>query len=114
MRIETEAACRTAAAAAAGKTAGSPFLETTSSYPRGCYSLFSLAFFNRHTVGAGFSDARLLCAAVTTGAPPGADARVDVCAPVCAAALGVRSDFECPCPCCMRMAVEYAPGLHLR
>jgi hypothetical protein len=79
VRIETEAACRTAVAAA-GKTAGSPFLETRSSYPRGCYSLFSEAFFNRHTVGAGYLMAQLLCAAVTTGAPPGADARVDVCA----------------------------------
>jgi hypothetical protein len=72
VRITTEAACRTAAAAA-GKTFTA--VETDSSYPRGCYSLFSEAFFNRHTVGAGFSQAQLLCAAVTTGAPPGADAR---------------------------------------
>jgi hypothetical protein len=105
VRIETEAACRTATAAA-GKTAGSPFLETRSSYPRGCYSLFSEAFFNRHTVGAGYLMAQLLCAAVTTGAPPGADALVDVCAPVCAAALGVRSDFACRCLShCGRMAL---------
>ena len=68
--------------------------------------MFSEAFFNRHSVGAGYNMAQLLCAAVTTGARPGADARVDVCAPVCAAALGVRSDFACPCPShCGRMAL---------
>jgi hypothetical protein len=70
VRIETEAACRTAAAAA-GKTVGSTFVGTWSAYPRGCfYDSTNTAFFNTHAVGAGFS-AQLLCAAlVTTGAPP--------------------------------------------
>ncbi len=36
VRIETEAACRTAATAA-GKPVGSPFMKTDSIYPRGCY-----------------------------------------------------------------------------
>ncbi len=71
--IETEAACRTAATAA-GKTAGSPFVVTTSTYPRGCYYTttgIGYAYFNTHAVGAGSTDSQLLCAAiVTTGAPP--------------------------------------------
>ncbi len=75
VRIETEAACRTAVTAA-GKTAGAegwPFVETTSIYPRGCYHFTtnSNAYFNTHAVGAGRSDTQLLCAALaTTGAPP--------------------------------------------
>ncbi len=71
VRIETEAACR-AAAASAGKTPStSGFVETTSTYPRGCYyTSTSYAYFNTHAVGAGNS-MQLLCAAlVTTGAPP--------------------------------------------
>jgi hypothetical protein len=85
VRIETEAACRTAAIAA-GKTpstsTSSPFVETDSGYPRGCYYLTgtNAAFFNTHAVGAGLST-QLLCAAlVTTGAPPphAADARARV------------------------------------
>ncbi len=82
-RIETEAACRTAAAAA-GKTAGSPFVGTRSTCPRGCYydpSLFNYAYFNTHAVGAGYSGAQLLCAAlVTTGAPLHAPMRRRACA----------------------------------
>ena len=80
-RIEAEAACRTAVAAA-GKTASSIFVETDSAYPRGCYYVTNSndAFFNTHAVGAGRSTAQLLCAAnVTTGAPLTrrcADARV--------------------------------------
>ncbi len=80
-RIETEAACRTAAAAA-GKTPGSPFVGTWSAYPRGCFydTGSNNAWFNTHTVGAGASGYQLLCAAiVTTGAPLTrrcADARV--------------------------------------
>ncbi len=66
LRIEAEAACRTAAAAA-GKTAGSPFVRTLGSYPRGCYYI-TYAYFNAHAFGAGHSDAQPLCAAVTTGA----------------------------------------------
>ncbi len=52
VRIETEAACRTAAAAA-GKTVGSPFVVIESSVPRGCYSYLSnIANFNTHAIGA--------------------------------------------------------------
>ncbi len=81
VRIETEAACRTAAAAA-GKTIPSTFVETDSGWPRGCYYVTDTndAYFNTHAVGAGASGSRLLCAAlVTTGAPLTrrcADARV--------------------------------------
>ncbi len=70
-QIETEAACRTAAAAA-GKSVGSNFVATYDYYPRGCYYLTSTnnAYFNRDAVGAGWSVAQPLCAAtVTTGAP---------------------------------------------
>ncbi len=80
-RIETEAACRTAVAAA-GKTAGSAFVWTEYNFPRGCYYYTSnnYAYFNPHAVGAGCSYAQLLCAALaTTGAPLTrrcADARV--------------------------------------
>ena len=63
VRIETAAACR-AAAAAAGKTFSS--VETRSTYPRGCYYLTTLVWFNAHAVGAGSSGLQLLCAA---GAP---------------------------------------------
>jgi hypothetical protein len=68
VRIETEAACRTAAFAA-GKTFSS--VEIDSNYPRGCYYITnSNAWLNTHAVGAGRSDAQLLCAAITTtGAP---------------------------------------------
>jgi hypothetical protein len=73
VRIETEAACR-AAAAAAGKIVGSsslPFVETDADYPRGCYYVTrnNYAYFNTHAVGAGSPNYRLLCAAATTGAP---------------------------------------------
>ncbi len=70
VRIETEASCRTAAAAAS-KTMGSDFVQIYASYPRGCYSCAynSNAYFNTHAVGAGSSGKPLLCAAVTTGAP---------------------------------------------
>ncbi len=70
VRIETEAACR-AAAAAAGKTIlESIFVATYSTYPRGCYYSTGggYANFNAHAVGAGDSDYQLLCAVVTTGA----------------------------------------------
>ncbi len=81
VRIETEAACRTAAAAA-GKTAAFPFVQTQPAYPRGCYYRTSTnaAYFNTHAVGTGNPYYQLLCAAlVTTGAPltrRRADARV--------------------------------------
>ena len=86
VRIETEAACRTAAAAA-GKRIDSSFVVTESAYPRGCFSTgcdpvepyCNYAYFNAHPLGAAPTDygQRLLCAAVTTGAPPRACARVD-------------------------------------
>jgi hypothetical protein len=74
VRIEAEAACR-AAAAAAGMTPSTstshPFVLTSPVYPRGCFSTGTdIAWFNIHAVGAGYST-QLLCAAlVTTGAPP--------------------------------------------
>jgi hypothetical protein len=81
VRIETEAACRTAAAAA-GKTPSSNFVWTLSGFPRGCYYYTSgnTAYFNAHAVGAGYSGTQPLCAALAaTGAPLTrrcADARV--------------------------------------
>ncbi len=71
VRIETEAACRTAVAAA-GKTPFSRFVQTDPDYPRGCYySTFdNYAYLNTHAVGGGFPYLQPLCAAlVTTGAP---------------------------------------------
>ncbi len=70
VRIETEAACRTAAAAA-GKTVDLVFVETTAMSPRGCYYRTDNndAFLNTHAVGAGNANTQLLCAAVTAGAP---------------------------------------------
>jgi hypothetical protein len=64
-RIESEAACRTAAVAA-----GKPFIGvwTESFVPRGCYydTGFNDARFNTHAVGAGHPSVQPLCA---TGAP---------------------------------------------
>jgi hypothetical protein len=70
VRIVTEAACLTAADAA-GKTVRSGFVVTYYAYPRGCFYRTSTnyAYFNTHNVGAGLSDAQLLCAAAATGAP---------------------------------------------
>jgi hypothetical protein len=75
VRIETEAACRTAAAAAGKDADPSYFAGTFPNVPRGCYYVTSTndAFFNPHAVGAGTSTSQLLCA-VTTGAPPPANA----------------------------------------
>jgi hypothetical protein len=87
-RIETEAACRTVAAAA-GKFEGTTFVWTASSFPRGCYYYtdYNIAYFNTDAVGTGNSGAQLLCAAVsTTGAPP-PHRCAHSCAPVCAAVL---------------------------
>jgi hypothetical protein len=70
VRIETQASCRTAAAAV-GKTFGSTSVDAD--YPKGCYiwTTFNTAYFNPHAVGAGEASSRLLCAlATTTGAPP--------------------------------------------
>jgi hypothetical protein len=69
VRIEAEAACRTAAAAA-GKTPYQAFVETDAGWPRGCYYTTSnTAYFNTHLVGAGLARAQLLCAVVSAGAP---------------------------------------------
>ena len=67
VRIEFEAACRTAAIAA-GKTFR--YVETESTRPRGCYFRTENhnAIVNTHAVGAGYSSARLLCA-TEQGAP---------------------------------------------
>ncbi len=65
-RIETEAACRTAAFSVGRAFRGT---VTNSSYPRGCF-YFTDAFFNAHAVGAGDRVANLLCAAATAGALP--------------------------------------------
>jgi hypothetical protein len=62
--IETEAACRTAAAAA-GKSFGS--VVTNPDVPRGCYYTSYTSAFNTHAVGDGNYGTQLLCA-VTTGA----------------------------------------------
>jgi hypothetical protein len=78
VRIVAEAACRTAVTAEA-KTVPSDFVETSSTWPRGCYYVTSTnrSYFNTHAVGAGCASMQLLCAAAaTTGAPPHcADAR---------------------------------------
>ena len=68
VRIEAEAACR-AAATATGKTAGSPFGVTSPIPPRGCYysTITNTAYFNAHAVGAGNSNAQLLCAVAAPG-----------------------------------------------
>ncbi len=73
-RIETEAACRTAAVAA-GKTFNSG-AENLGSYPKGCYYFARVngaAVFNAHAQGAGKTGTQLLCAVaavatVATGA----------------------------------------------
>ena len=89
-RIETEAACRTAVAAA-GKTVGSYFVETTSTYPKGCYYLTSSnkAYFNTHAVGAGNSYTQPLCAALATA---GAPLQRAAAAPARAARARARAD----------------------
>ena len=68
VRIVTEAACR-AAVTAAGKTAGSPFGVTSPIPPRGCYysTITNRAFLNADAVGAGNSNAQLLCAVAAPG-----------------------------------------------
>ena len=105
VRIEAEAACRTAAAAA-GKTFG--LVETDADYPRGCYyyTSFNYAFFNTDAVGAGRSTAQLLCAAATTGAPtPLNDARACTHRWVQRRFSRVRIARARLCVCCGRSAV---------
>ena len=57
VRIEAEAACRTAAAAAGKTVAASGFVETDATWPRGCYYNFNSAYFNTDAVGAGITGA---------------------------------------------------------
>ncbi len=73
VRIEAEVTCRTAFTAA-GKTAGSPFVVTVSTEPRGCnyFTRSNIAYFNADAVGAGNPNVQLLCAAAASGAPPSA------------------------------------------
>jgi hypothetical protein len=90
-RIETEAACRTAAAAA-GMTPGSRFAETNRYAPRGCYywTFDNTAYFNTHAVGRGTPGYQLLCADLaTTGAPLHAPMRRRACAACCSRAVGL-------------------------
>ena len=70
-RIVTEAACRTAVAAA-GKFPGTPFRVLLTAEPGGCnfFTRSNIAYFNGVGV-AGNPNAQLLCAAVASaGAPP--------------------------------------------
>ncbi len=86
VRIETEAACRTAAAAAGKTTTDWSFVETQTNFPRGCYyDTYNTAYFNTHAVGAGNSGSQLLCAA-TTGAPLHAPVRRRACGARCSRA----------------------------
>jgi hypothetical protein len=66
--IETQTACRIAAAAV-GKTFS--LTESSPYFPRGCfyYDGNNWVYFNPHAVGAGRSTDQLLCAAATAGAP---------------------------------------------
>jgi hypothetical protein len=73
VRIEAEAACRTAVAAAGKTPHPLLFVVTVRYYPRGCYydTSDNYAYFNADPVGAGEPLAQLLCAAVASaGAPP--------------------------------------------
>ncbi len=71
VRIEAEAACRTAATAA-GKTSSSYFVETEPAFPRGCFyfTYTGDAYFNTHAVGAGLPNVQLLCAALAAAGAP--------------------------------------------
>ncbi len=112
VRIETEAACRTAAAAT-GKPAGSPFVETLPGSPRGCYwyiSFSTKAYFNTHAVGAGESCSEPLCAAAATAGAPSRRALMRAarvhrrvqrhCARVCFARTHARTLEQCVTVCC--------------
>ncbi len=80
-RIETEAACRTAAIAAGKTPSRGTFVETWSGYPRGCFYFTgnNFAYFNADAVGLGDSATQPLCAATTTGAPLHAPTRRRAC-----------------------------------
>jgi hypothetical protein len=100
VRIEAEAACRTAVTAAGKTVPSSGFVETISDYPRGCYYYIgdNEAYFNTHAVGAGVSGTKLLCATVTTGAP-----LPQMCdAPGCSDALAAALVCVCVTQACAR------------
>ena len=100
VRIEAAAACRTAAAAA-GKSPTSPFVETSSNYPRGCYYISTNnAYFNNHPVGCGRAGSQLLCAAVVTaGAPHASPNDAHLGAGRSTARVCVRRMCTCACSC---------------
>ncbi len=109
VRIATEAACRTAAAAA-GKTFGSTSVDKD--YPRGCYiwTIDNTAYFNPHAVGAGDSYTQLLCAAAgTTGAPP-PHRRKHMCVCVC---VGVCVRVRVCVRACVRVCVCVYTHAHI-
>jgi hypothetical protein len=88
-RIETEAACRTAAAAVGMTVPSERFVEASAYFPRGCYYHGGIGYLNDHAVGAGRVDAQLLCAAGTSGAPLALTPRA------CALASGERKGIGC-------------------
>ncbi len=73
VRIETVAECRTAATVVGKDARQVDYNDYNFAFPRGCYyNIFGnySVKLNAHPVGAGHSRHELLCAAVTTGAPP--------------------------------------------
>ncbi len=109
VRIVTEAACRTAAAAA-GKTAWLPFVETESVFPRGCYyTSYNYANFNTHAVGAGNPGYQLLCAAAATAGAPLKRRRTDARS----ACTGARACRHRACAARPSRAVCVMHGRHI-
>jgi hypothetical protein len=87
VRIEDEAMCRTAAAAA-GMKPWWDFVETDPTSPRGCFYERRNVYLNSHAVGAGHPYWFLLCAALTTtGAPLHALMRRRACTARCSRAV---------------------------
>jgi hypothetical protein len=79
VRIETEAACRTAAGAAGKAVSKWMFLRTSATYPRGCYyDHLNDVYFNTDPVGGSSWSYTLLCAAVTTTGAPDRCARTRI------------------------------------
>jgi hypothetical protein len=73
VRIETEAACRTAAAAACKTLGGSrlgDFVMTDPTNPRGCFYWVNDAYFNTDAVGSSSDPYALLLCAVTGARVP--------------------------------------------
>jgi hypothetical protein len=91
VRIETEAACRTAAAALGKTVDSSSFVVTVLLAPSGCAfnpSTNQAQFNTISGLGAASTSRQVLC--VATGAPPRAYSHA--CTPACAAALRVCID----------------------